>query len=287
MRECQPFVDKWTAEVIDRNRQVEEMVREKREHEEGRGPQDMGKSAPQEREMQEEDASGKTDPALGKEGGGGKALSVPPTTDTTTSEAGSGTSNRSHLSARVSLRPKCSRLIVEDEEDEDEGDSRPVKKATGGPPVVTYKTPCGSCAQKSKTCRGPEGRTCFHCARLKSKCSKLAGQPQKALNVVESDGVLDRKGKGKAPIGVEETIVLSSGEDEKTPQKVPPSRKESQARVSNELHETGVRVVKGLEGKIRLKQLQLKAKEARMAEMEMEVVSEMVELDKIKRALGL
>ncbi|KAG6371147.1 hypothetical protein JVT61DRAFT_9918 [Boletus reticuloceps] len=287
MQECQPFVDKWTAEVMDRNRRAEEMVWEKCERKEGQGPQDMEESAPQERGLQEGDVSGKTDLTPGKEGSGGKVPSIPPTTDTMTSEAGSGTSNRSCLSAQVSSYPKCGHLIVEDEEDEDEGDLCPVKKATSSSPVVTYKTLCELCAQKSETCRGPKGWTCFHCVRLKSKCSKSAGCPQKALNVVESDGVVDRKGKGKAPIGVEETIVLSSGEDKKTPQKVPLSRKESQVWVSNKVREAGIRAVKHLEGKIRLKQWQLKAEEAKMAKMEMEVASEMVELNEIKHVLGL
>ncbi|KAG6379846.1 hypothetical protein JVT61DRAFT_10406 [Boletus reticuloceps] len=211
--------------------------------------------------------------------------------ESTTSDDRSSTSARPHPYVQVLARTKCNRVILDEDDDKDEEDSRPVKKSTGGPSVVTHKAPCKACMDRSEMCWGPEGCTCFMCSKLKIKCGKLAGCPRKIQKVKEEEVMTDRKGKGKgkAPARAahvrreaEEPIVLvdTDEEQEKTlvAQGLP---------VTVQVRDAGVRAVKRLEVKILSNQARIKASEAEMAEMAAEVAGQNVELDAIKRALGM
>ncbi|KAF8426152.1 hypothetical protein L210DRAFT_3653008 [Boletus edulis BED1] len=289
MAESQPFAARWTTEIASRRQEMERQEREEQNH----GQQDGGDSAPSKQGERIEDGSGQTDEKVVEDGDSDKAESAPPAIKSTTSREGSSTSGVRLAYVQVPARAKRSRIILDDDEDEEDEDPRPVKKTTGGPPIVTHKTRCKACADRSEPCRGPEGRTCFVCAKLKIKCNKSPGRTR-AQKAAEEEIVADRKGKGNAAARptrvrreVEDPIELVDTEEEEHQKKVPRTKTQPKEQVAASIQDTGVRAVKRLEAKILKNQARMKASEAEMADMGAEVESQRVELDAIKRALGM
>ncbi|KAG6372726.1 hypothetical protein JVT61DRAFT_7500 [Boletus reticuloceps] len=257
-------------------------------------------SIPREQEGGSEDVSGQTDEDACGGNDVSKVVSVPPVAESTTSDDGSVTSAKPRPYVQVPARTKCNHVILDEDDDEDEEDSRLVKKSTGGPSVMTHKAPCKVCMDRSETCRGPKGRMCFVCSKLKIKCGKSAGRPRKVQKVEEEEVVMDRKGKGKGKVPAraarvrreaEEPIVLvdTDEEQEKTLKKVPGTKTPvaQGLPVTVQVRDAGVCAVKRLEAKILSNQARIKASEAEMAEMAAEVAGQNIELDAIKRALGM
>ncbi|KAF8427138.1 hypothetical protein L210DRAFT_3508986 [Boletus edulis BED1] len=303
MQESKHFFAKWTAEVEQRKRAAESHEQECREdhqpaHKES-SPEvrntadeaptetcmDSG-STLQEHHDESADASGQTDSNAGLKVDATKTVSVPPTT--AASESGEV--------SEVPARAKRSRIILDDDEDKEDEDPQPVKKTTSGPPI------------------------------LKIKCNKSPGRTR-AQKAAEEEGVADRKGKGNVAARptrvrreVEEPIELINTDEEETPKKVSRAKHAISAiihkaisisvcqftsdispisppihsglfpdaeQVADQVHDAGVRAVKRLEAKILKNQARMKAAEADMVEMGAEVDSQCVELDAIKRALGM
>ncbi|KAF8449174.1 hypothetical protein L210DRAFT_3640762 [Boletus edulis BED1] len=309
MAESQPFAARWTTEIASRRQEMERQEREERDREarervareqvesaaveDNHGQQDGGDSAPSKQGERIEDGSGQTDEKVVEDGDSDKAESAPPAIKSTTSREGSSTSGVRLAYVQVPARAKRSRIILDDDEDEEDEDPRPVKKTTGGPPIVTHKTRCKACADRSEPCRGPEGRTCFVCAKLKIKCNKSPGRTR-AQKAAEEEIVADRKGKGNAAARptrvrreVEDPIELVDTEEEEHQKKVPRTKTQPKEQVAASIQDAGVRAVKRLEAKILKNQARMKASEAEMADMGAEVESQRVELDAIKRALGM
>ncbi|KAF8435936.1 hypothetical protein L210DRAFT_3648168 [Boletus edulis BED1] len=288
MAESQPFAARWTTEIASRRQEMERQEREERDREarervareqvesaaveENHGQQDGGDSAPSKQGERIEDGSGQTDEKVVEDGDSDKAESAPPAIKSTTSREGSSTSGVRLAYVQVPARVKRSRIILDDDEDEEDEDPRPVKKTTGGPPI---------------------GRTCFVCAKLKIKCNKSPGRTR-AQKAAEEEIVADRKGKGNAAARptrvrreVEDPIELVDTEEEEHQKKVPRTKTQPKEQVAASIQDTGVRAVKRLEAKILKNQARMKASEAEMADMGAEVESQRVELDAIKRALGM
>ncbi|KAF8439487.1 hypothetical protein L210DRAFT_3646281 [Boletus edulis BED1] len=319
MQESKHFFAKWTAEVEQRKRAVESHEQEcckdhQLAHKESspevrntadeaptetvrvdEGPvqcMDSG-STLQEHHDESANASGQTDSNAGSKVNATKTVSVPPTMAASESGEVSGTSGAMRAYVEVPARTKRSRIILDDDEDEEDEDPRPVKKTTSGLPIVTHKTRCKACTDRSELCRGPKGRTCFVCAKLKIKCNKSPGRTR-AQKATEEEGVADRKGKGNVAARptcvrreVEEPIELVDTDEEETLKKVSRAKVQPTEQVADQVHDVGVRAVKRLEAKILKNQARMKAAEADMAEMGAEVDSQRVELDVIKRALGM
>ncbi|KAF8431754.1 hypothetical protein L210DRAFT_3650814 [Boletus edulis BED1] len=294
MAESQPFAEKWTTEIADRRQEAERREREERERVEQEPANSVAKGVTAEEVRGDEDGSGKVDEDANAKDDAGNDAPAPPTRESTTSGEGSRTSGGMRAYVQVPARAKCSRIVLDDDdEDEEDVDPRPVKKTSGSPPTVTHKVPCKACAGRSETCRGPEGRTCFVCTRLKIKCDKSPGRTR-AQKAAEDEAATDKKGKGKVAARptrvrqeVEDPIELVDTEEEELPKKVPRTKTQPKAQVTDPVHDVGVRAVKRLEAKILKNQARMKAAEADMADMGAEVDSQRVELDAIKKALGI
>ncbi|KAF8447288.1 hypothetical protein L210DRAFT_3501016 [Boletus edulis BED1] len=268
--------------------------REERERVEQEPANSVAKGVTAEEVRGDEDGSGKVDEDANAKDDAGNDAPAPPTRESTTSGEGSRTSGGMRAYVQVPARAKRSRIVLDDDdEDEEDVDPRPVKKTSGSPPTVTHKVPCKACAGRSETCRGPEGRTCFVCTRLKIKCDKSPGRTR-AQKAAEDEAATDKKGKGKVAARptrvrqeVEDPIELVDTEEEELPKKVPRTKTQPKAQVTDPVHDAGVRAVKRLEAKILKNQARMKAAEADMADMGAEVDSQRVELDAIKKALGI
>ncbi|KAF8417001.1 hypothetical protein L210DRAFT_3511569 [Boletus edulis BED1] len=291
MQESKHFFAKWTAEVEQRKHAAESCEQENREdhrlaHKES-SPEvrntvdeapaetcmDSG-STLQEHHDESADTSSQTDSNAGSKVDATKTASVPPTT--AASESGEV--------SEVPARAKRSRIILDDDEDEEDEDPLP---------IVTHKTWCKVCVDQSEPCRGPEGRTCFVCVKLKIKCNKSPGRTR-AQKAAEEEGVADRKGKGNVAARptrvrreVEEPIELVDMDEEETPKKVSRAKVQPTEQVADQVHDAGVWAVKRLEAKILKNQARIKVAEADMVEMGAEVDSQRIELDAIKRVLGM
>ncbi|KAF8422166.1 hypothetical protein L210DRAFT_3510013 [Boletus edulis BED1] len=257
MAESQPFAEKWTTEIADRRQEAERREREERERIEQEPANSVAKGVTAEEVRGDEDGSGKVDEDANAKDDAGNDAFAPPTRESTTSGEGSRTSRGMRTYVQVPARAKRSRIVLDDDdEDEEDVDLQPVKKTSGSPPTVTHKVPCKKAA--------------------------------------EDEAATDKKGKGKVAARptrvrqeVEDPIELVDTEEEEPPKKVPQMKTQPKAQVTDPVHDAGVRAVKRLEAKILKNQARMKAAEADMVDMGAEVDSQRVELDAIKKALGM
>ncbi|KAG6372384.1 hypothetical protein JVT61DRAFT_7843 [Boletus reticuloceps] len=173
----------------------QEHIEQERAPEEG-APQEDGASVPQGQ------AEGNPAPqeleGCVKQGQQHQQSAICTTDKSNASEAGSATSDRLHPYIELMTRSKHSRVILEDDEDEEEKSTRFSKRITSGSAIITHELACKRHAVQNKTCKGQDGHTCTQCARLKIKCSKLS----RRSTVQRMDGgevEMDKKGKGKLP----------------------------------------------------------------------------------------
>ncbi|KAG6377657.1 hypothetical protein JVT61DRAFT_14422 [Boletus reticuloceps] len=309
MGDCQSVFSKW------QDREREQLAHEEQEHiKHERGSAEGGQQDGAASEQHEDQSASPTpreggnhaevdigplNPTIGEVDSTGKVPSAPPTTESNPSEAGSGTSGKLHPYIEVMARPKCSRVVLEDDEDEEEESVRPSQRITSGASLVTHKPACTSCAPRGETCQGQVGQTCTRCTRLKIKCSKSSRRSK--VQRTDGDEVeTDKKGKGKVPAhptrtpretasGSNDLIVLDDSdlEEEETLKKVPQVKVQPTVPTSGPVYEAGVRAVKRLEAKILSNQARIKACEADMADMSADVAGQSVELAAIKAALGM
>ncbi|KAF8443730.1 hypothetical protein L210DRAFT_3502506 [Boletus edulis BED1] len=198
MAESQLFAEKCTMEIADRWQEVEQQEHEEREHVKQAQVESVAKEVTEDAGRSDEDGSRKVNEDANKKDDTGKAVSAPPTRESTASGEGSRTS-------RVPACAKRSRIVLDDDKDDEaDADPRPVKKTSGNPPT---------------------GQTCFVCTRLKIKCDKSLGWTR-AQKAVEEESVVDRKGKGTAVARptcihrkVEDPIKLINTKEEEPPKK--------------------------------------------------------------------
>ncbi|KAF8428470.1 hypothetical protein L210DRAFT_3508739 [Boletus edulis BED1] len=226
--------------------------REERERVEQEPANSVAKEVTAEEVRGDEDGSGKVDEDANTKDDAGNDAPAPPTRESTTSGEGSRTSGGMRAYVQVPARAKHSRIVLDDD-DEDEEDVDP----------------------------------------LKIKCDKSPGRTR-AQKAAEDEAATDKKGKGKVAARptrvrqeVEDPIELIDMEEEEPPKKVPRMKTQPKAQVTDPVHDAGVRAVKRFEAKILKNQARMKAAEADMADMGAEVDSQRVELDAIKRALGM